>query len=89
MKITKRQLRRIIQEELSRALMRENDDDLYCDADDTCVVPLPGAIDQAEKQKIAMLIDELINADTSEQEAKAMAGWEEDWGDWRALLPTK
>ena len=54
MKITKRQLRRIIQEELSRALMRENDDDLYCDADDTCVVPLPGAIDQAEKQKIAM-----------------------------------
>jgi hypothetical protein len=36
-----------------------------------------------------MLIDELINADTSEQEAKAMAGWEEDWGDWRDFLPTK
>ena len=90
MRITRRQIRRIIKEELSRALMRENDDDLYCDDDDTCAVPLPGAIDQAGKQKIAMLIDELIkDPNTSEQDAKEMAGWKKDWGDWRDFLPTE
>ena len=84
MKITRKQLRYIINEVANNLTEQGRFDDFECEGEGgECTVETKPKSEEENKKYSAKSIKELIDKGTSEEEAKEMMGWKDSWGSWK------
>ena len=85
MKITRKQLKKIISEEVRKRLHEVDidiDPDDFDDDDDSTTV----ASDKLKRGNALMIMIQMTTLFQPEERAKKNIGWSKEWGDWRDYI---